>query len=73
MTRNKGTITKINEKYKLAHKNQKAIDLLPEIITFLGTIASADNHTYTAEEAEKALTKLADEAENLKYKMGYGY
>ena len=64
---------KINEKYKLAYKNQKAIDLLPEIITFLGMIASADNHTYTPEEAEMALSKLADEAENLKLKMGYGY
>lgn len=64
---------KVAEKYKTASENQKAIDLLPEIVTFLGSIALADNHTYTGEEAQKALTELADKAENLKFKMGYGY
>ena len=61
------------EKYKDANENQQAIDLLPEIVTFLASIASADNHTYNADQAAGALAELADSAENLKFRMGYGY
>jgi hypothetical protein len=63
----------VEEKYKDANENQQAIDLLPEIVTFLASIASADNHTYTAEQTAAALAELADSAENLKFRMGYGY
>lgn len=63
----------INPKYKDANLNQQAVDLLPEIVTFLGSIASIDNHTYTNQERSASLAKLADDAEKLKYKMGYGY
>jgi len=63
----------VEEKYKDANENQQAIDLLPEIVTFLASIASADNHTYNADQAAAALAELADKAENLKFRMGYGY
>ena len=63
----------VEEKYKDANENQQAIDLLPEIVTFLASIASADNHTYTAEQTAAALAELADSAENLKFRMVYGY
>ena len=64
---------KIHSKYKDAHKNQNAIHLLPEIISFLASIASIDNHTYSEVERSAKLSHLADQAENLKFKMGYGY
>jgi len=63
----------IDEKYMKANENQKAIDLLPEIIAFLASVAEADNHSYNGEQAQAALTQLADEAENLKFKIDYGY
>lgn len=63
----------INPKYKDANLNQQAIALLREIVTFLGSIASIDNHTYTNVDCSASLTKLADEAEKLRYRMGYGY
>ena len=52
----------VEEKYKDANENQQAIDLLPEIVTFLASIASADNHTYNADQAAAALAELADSA-----------
>ena len=63
----------VEEKYKDANENQQAIDLLPEIVTFLASIASADNHTYPDDQTAAALAELADSAENLKVRMGYGY
>ena len=47
--------------------------MLPELITFLGKVSKEDNHSYTDADAAKSLTKLADEAEKLKFLMGYGY
>ena len=64
---------KINPKYKNAHQNQKAIKMLPELVTFLGKISKEDNASLIDSDAAKAPTKLADEAEELKFLMGYGY
>jgi hypothetical protein len=64
---------KIDDKYKDANENKQAIELLPEIVTFLGSIARADNNALEPHQAVSALTELADQAENLKFKMGYGY
>ena len=63
----------INPKNKDANLSQQAIDFLPEIGTFLGSIASIDNHNCTNVNRSTSLTKLADQAEKLKYKTGYGY
>ena len=64
---------KINNKYSDASSNKKAIRMLPELITFLSQIASEDNKALNEKQAAVALTSLADEAENLKFRMGYGY
>ena len=64
---------KIDPKYKDANKNKEAIKMLPELVTFLGKVSKKDNHSYTDDDAAKSLTKLADEAEKLKFLMGYGY
>ena len=57
----------------MLHQNQKAIKMLPELVTFLGKISKEDNASLIDSDAAKALTKLADEAEELKFLMGYGY
>ena len=64
---------KINAKYKNASINKDAIKLLPEIITFLGEISAADSRAINVLDASSELTKLADKAENIKKKIGYGY
>ena len=64
---------KVDPKYKEASKNKEAINKLPEIITFLGQISKEDNNSLNDSDAAKALTKLADEAEKLKFLIGYGY
>ena len=64
---------KIDPKYKDANKNEKAIAMLPELITFLGNVSKKDNISLNDSDAAKALTKLADEAEKLKFLVGYGY
>jgi len=64
---------KIDSKYKDANKNKKAIKMLPELITFLGNISKEDNSSLNDSDAAKSLTKLADEAEKIKFLMGYGY
>ncbi len=64
---------KINAKYKNASNNKGAIKLLPEIITFLGEISAADSRAINVLDASRKLTKLADKAENVKKKIGYGY
>ena len=64
---------KIDPKYKDANKNEKAIAMLPELITFLGNISKEDNFSLNDSDAAKSLTKLADQAEKLKFMMGYGY
>ena len=55
------------------NENQKAIAMLPELITFLGNISKEDNVSLNDSDAARSLTKLADQAENLKFMMGYGY
>ena len=47
--------------------------MLPELITFLGNVSKEDNISLNDSDAAKSLTKLADEAERLKFLMGYGY
>ena len=64
---------KIDPKYKDANTNKKAIAMLPELITFLGNVSKEDNISLNDSDAAKSLTKLADEAERLKFLMGYGY
>lgn len=64
---------KIDPKYKDANKNKKAIKMLPELITFLGNVSKKDNLSLNDSDAAKSLTKLADQAEKLKFMMGYGY
>ena len=64
---------KIAPKYKDANKNKKAIKMLPELITFLGNVSKKDNLSLNDSDAAKSLTKLADQAEKLKFMMGYGY
>ena len=64
---------KISKKYINASSNQKSIDMLPELITFISSVASSDNHALDENQAAIFLTQLADEAENLKFKIGYGY
>ena len=64
---------KIDPKYKDANKNGKAIAMLPELITFLGNVSKEDNISLNDSDAAKSLTKLADQAEKLKFMMGYGY
>ncbi len=64
---------KIDPKYKDANKNQRAITMLPELITFLGNVSKEDNISLSNSDAARSLTKLADEAERLKFLMGYGY
>lgn len=64
---------KIDPKYKDANKNEKAITMLPELITFLGNVSKEDNISLNDSDAAKSLTKLADQAEKLKFMMGYGY
>lgn len=64
---------KIDPKYKDANKNEKAIAMLPELITFLGNVSKEDNISLNDSNAAKSLTKLADQAEKLKFMMGYGY
>ncbi len=64
---------KIDPKYKDAYKNKKAIKMLPELITFLGNVSKQDNISLNDTDAAKSLTKLADEAEKLKFLLGYGY
>ena len=64
---------KIDPKYKDANENQKAIAMLPVLITFLGNVSKEDNISLNDSDAAKSLTKLADEAERLKFLMGYGY
>jgi len=63
----------INPKYKDANENKKAIKMLPELITFLGNVSKEDSNSLNDSDAAKSLTKLADEAEKLKFLMGYGY
>ena len=64
---------KIDPKYQDANENQKAIEMLPELITFLGNVSKEDNISLNDSDAARSLTKLADEAERLKFSMGYGY
>ena len=64
---------KIDPKYKDANKNEKAIAMLPELITFLGNVSKEDSISLNDWDAAKSLTKLADQAEKLKFMMGYGY
>ena len=64
---------KIDPKYKDANKNEKAIQMLPELITFLGNVSKEDNISLNDSDAAKSLTKLADQDEKLKFMMGYGY
>ena len=64
---------KIDPKYADANKNEIAIKMLPELITFLGRVSKEDNKSLNESDAAKALTKLADQAESLKFSMGYGY
>ena len=64
---------KINDKFLNASSDEKAIKMLPELVTFLSFVASSDNHALDDKQAALSLTKLADEAENLKFRMGYGY
>ena len=64
---------KIDPKYKDANENKKAIAMLPELITFLGNVSKEDNISLNDSDAAKSLTKLADQAEKLKFMMGYGY
>ena len=47
--------------------------MLPEIITFLGAIAAADSRALNDKDAANELTLLADKAEGIKKKIGYGY
>jgi len=63
----------IDQKYKEANINKEAIELLPEIVTFLASVARADNNALEPHQSVASLTELADQAENLKFKMGYGY
>ena len=63
----------INPKYINANKNKDAIKMLPEIITFLGSIAAADSRALIDKDAANELTLLADKAEGIKKKIGYGY
>ena len=64
---------KINPKYIDADKNKDAIKMLPEIITFLSSIAIADSRSLNDKDASNELTLLADKAESIKKKIGYGY
>ena len=64
---------KIDPKYKDANKNEKAIAMLPELITFLGNVSKEDSISLNDSDAAKSLTKLADQGEKLKFMMGYGY
>ena len=64
---------KINPKYSNADKNKDAIKMLPEIVTFLSSIAVADSRSLNDKDASNELTLLADKAESLKKKFGYGY
>lgn len=64
---------KINPKYIDADKNKDAIKMLPEIITFLSSIAVADSRSLNDKDASNELTLLADKAESIKKKIGYGY
>ena len=64
---------KIDEKYERANENKQAIELLPEIVSFLASVARADNNALEPHQSVAALTELEDQAENLKFKMGYGY
>ena len=64
---------KIDPKYKDANKNEKAIAMLPELITFLGNVSKEDSISLNDSDSAKSLTKLADQAEKLKFMMGYGY
>ncbi len=59
---------KINPKYINADKNEEAIKMLPEIITFLGSIAVADSRALNNKDAANELTLLADKAEDIKKK-----
>ena len=60
---------KINPKYINADKNEEAIKMLPEIITFLGSIAAADSRALNDKDAANELTLLADKAEGIKKKL----
>ena len=64
---------KIDSKYKDANKNKKAIKMLPELITSLGNVSKEDSNSLNDLDAANALARLADEAEKLKFNMGYGY
>ena len=61
---------KIDPKYKDANENQKAIAMLPELITLENV--SKDNISLNSD-AAKSLTKLADEYRKTEILMGYGY
>ena len=61
-------IMKINDKYKNADSNKEAIKLLPEIITFLGSVSAAEGRALNDRDAATELTKLADIAEEIKKK-----
>ena len=43
--------------------------MLPEIITFLGSIAAADSRALNDKDAANELTLLADKAEGIKKKL----
>ena len=62
-------IMKINDKYKNADSNKEAIKLLPEIITFLGSVSAAEGRALNDRDAATELTKLADLAEEIKKKL----
>ena len=47
--------------------------MLPEIVTFLSSIAVADSRSLNDKDASNELTLLADKAESIKKKIGYGY
>ena len=56
-------------KYKNADSNKEAIKLLPEIITFLGSVSAAEGRALNDRDAATELTKLADIAEEIKKKI----
>ena len=50
---------KINPKYKNAHQNQKAIKMLPELVTFLGKISKEDNASLIDSDKCKSADKIS--------------
>ncbi len=59
-----GARVHIRSKYRGANLDQQAIGLLPQVVTFLGSLAFIDGHALTEEGLGLSVAKLADEAEN---------